>query len=400
VARPAYPRTYPVSTGWRVFLIGISLLLGLPSLVGIVYLASGQVQGLKGGIYLLGGICAAFAALSIYLILSTLRSKIVLFADRIEIHELTVTRSLRRDEIAGWRMIGTPGLVLVRKKPKGGTVSTAWVYKSDPEFDNWFEGLDNLDLKDVESAVDAIAEDQSLGVNERERFENLDRAHRLMRILNILGGALFAWGTFLPTPHRLVIGLLLLAPWVSVLLGWRFRGLIQFDERPRDLKPSLFTFVVFPILALALRAVLDYETVGWIGQAVSALVIGSILFAAQIVAHGDIRSNPVTAIATFILAVLGYGYGAAIHINALADRADMQQIRYVLREKHISSGKVTSYRARLSKAHQSAPEVDSAEVTPYFYDMLKTGDAVCLAMRPGALGIQWFMAGPCPPGTP
>jgi hypothetical protein len=96
-----YPRTYSVTRGWRLYLIGGSLVLGFPSLLGVWYFGSGHEVHTKNASYLGVGICLIFVTLSVYTILTTLRSKIVLFADRIEIHELTTTRTLARDEIAG-----------------------------------------------------------------------------------------------------------------------------------------------------------------------------------------------------------------------------------------------------------------------------------------------------------
>ncbi|WP_031498429.1 hypothetical protein [Bryobacter aggregatus] len=392
----AYPRTYLVSRGWKVFLIGLSLLLGIPSVLGMFYFGAGHQGETKSQIHLMVGICLIFIALCAYLILTTLRSKIVLFADRIEIHELTVTRTLRRDEIAGWRVAANGALILERKQPVGKIVSTALLYNTDADFDLWFAELDNLDLRDEESALNEIANNDSLGSDEQERFQHLAQVKWLTRVLNVLGGVLFVWGTFRPTPYRLVIVLLLLAPWLAVLVAWRSSGLIQFDERPNDVKPSIWLLAAFPMLALVLRAILDYETVGWITQTVAAFLIGAVLFAAQKAAHADLRAHRFTAVISFFFAFLAYGYGAALHINALADSSDIQQTRYLLREKYVSKGKVIRYQVRLNKAHMDAPEVGSAEVTQYFYDMLKPGDAICLAFRSGALGIKWFSAGPCP----
>jgi hypothetical protein len=198
----------------------------------------------------------------------------------------------------------------------------------------------------------------------------------------------------------LVILLLLVAPWAAALIAWRSGGLMQMDQRPNDAKPSLGPLVILTMAALVLRAMFDYETVGWIPQTIAALCIGTALFLVQRVAHVDVRASRLTAFVTFLFAFLAYGYGAALHVNALADPSDIEQTRYRLREKSVSKGKVTTYRVKLDKVHTEAPDVDSAEVTSYFYEMLKTGDSVCLAFRPGALGILWFSAGPCPPGTP
>lgn len=398
-----YPRTYRATPGWRLFLVGLSLVLGIPSLVGIWYFTSGHEAQTNGADYAGLGISLFFAGMSVYLMLSTLRSKIVLFADRIEIHELTVTHTLVRDEIAGWRLSNDtiPGVLRIeRKVPPRRKISTAWIYKADPEFGQWFASLDDLDAREMESAIDEVANDRTLGSSEQERFERLSRAKRAARLLNLSGGVLFAWGAFAPRPYELVILLLLVAPWVAALVAGRSGGLIQFDERRNDAKPSLAFLVIFPMLALMLRAALDFQTVGWMPQALAALCIGTALFLAQRVAHADVRANRVTAVVTFLFAFLVYGYGAAIHVNVLADRSDLEHTRYRLREKYVSSGDVTTYKVKLDKLDAKAPDVDTAEVTMYFYEKLEIGDSVCLSFRRGALGITWFSAGPCPPATP
>jgi hypothetical protein len=147
---------------------------------------------------------------------------------------------------------------------------------------------------------------------------------------------------------------------------------------PGDLRHATATLALFPMLELALRAVSDYETVGWVTQTAAVLVIAAVLFAVQDATHADVRANRITAATTFLFAFLAYGYGAAIHINALAD-SDIQQTRYVRREKYGSTGKAVRYKVRLNRAHLDAPEAGSAEGTPYFYDRNKPGDAVCLA---------------------
>jgi len=375
------------------------LFLGVPSILGVWYFGWGLQDATSGQRYLGTGTCSAFFFLAVYLLLTTIRSKIVLYADRIEMHELTATHTMRRDEIAGWRLGGDKSqgaLVLHGKPPTSKIVSTAWTYSADAALDQWFDGLANLDEKELEEAIDEIADDYTLGIDEQERFERLARAQRTAQVLNLAGGALCAWGVFYPRPYDVVIFMLLAAPWIAAAAGWRFDGLIRLDGRASDLKPNLAVLFLLPMAALTLRAVFDYETVGWKSQTTAAFVIAAMLFAAQWVAYEDVRTSR-TGLLIFLFNFLAYGYGAALHINALAETADMEQTRYHLREKYVSNGR---HEVKLAKAHANAPDVSSAQVTRYFYNMLKPGDSVCLAMRPGALGIKWFMAGPCPPGTP
>lgn len=398
-----FPRTYRVKSGWRFFLLGSALLFGVPSLYGLWYLGLGRVTTSMTGVYCLLGICITFLAGSVYLALTTLRSKIVLYADRIEVHELTRTHTLRRDEIAGWRLTGQGfrmAFVLERRSGPNRKVSTSWVYQADSAFDEWFADLDNLDTLELESAIDEVAEDTTHGADVQERFHELNRAKQLARILNFAGGGLCLWGFFKPAPYELVIILLMFSPWVAAAVAWRFGGMIQFDARPNDIKPNLAILVLLPMLTLALRAVLDYQTVGWAVQSAVALAIGTALFIAQYVCYPDLRAKSSAAVIAFLFSFAAYGYGAAQHINALADSSDIRQTRYVVGQKYVSKGRITTYKVKLIRANPSDPEVESAEVTQYFHEMLKPGDPVCLAFRPGALGVQWFSAGPCPPGTP
>lgn len=394
-----YPRTYQATRWWKLFLLGGALLLGIPSVIGLAYCLTGQVTNDKGQMYWLAGSCLFLLALSAYILLSTLRSQVVLFAEHIEIHELTTTKRMHRGEISGWRLAAS-SFIIELKHPPGQIISTAWIYTWDSEMDDWFSQLDNLDDKEMESFLDEIADNNELGAEEQERFQKLQSVARLTRVLNIVGGGLLAWAVFFPRPYTLVVLLLLLAPWLAALVAWRSAGLISSDESSNNLKPNLAVFWLAPMIALSLRAILDYQTLGWVTQTVAAVFIGSSLFSAQLAAYPDLRANRPRAALTLAFALLAYGYGATIEINALADTSDIQQTRYLLRAKSISSGKVTTHNADLEKVDPLSPTVESARVTEYFYKMLKPGDSVCLAFRPGALGIKWFSAGPCPPGTP
>lgn len=395
----AYPKTYRASRGWRIFLATLSLLAGILSFLGIIFFSVADFRD-HFAVYLGGGICGLVTVSQVYLFLTALRSKIVLYPDAMEIHEVARSRTVRRDDVAGWRFTGASTLVLKLKHPVGKTISVSWFYTVDSEFEEWFADLDNLDVREVASGLDEIANDQSLGSHEQDRFERLAHARRLARGLNILGGVLSVWGLFFPTPYGLVVGLLLLAPWLAILTVRRSDGLIQFDERPNDVKPSVIALYLFPMLALTLRAVWDYETIGWIAPTIATVLIGSSLFAGQYAALRGVRTSRITLALLLVFAVVFYGFGAARHINALADSSDVQQMRYAVRDKYISRGKVMRYEVRLRAPNPNAPQVRSAQVTPDFYDTLKPGDSVCLAIHRGALWIQWFETGPCPAGTP
>jgi hypothetical protein len=207
-----------------------------------------------------------------------------------------------------------------------------------------------------------IQQDDKLGASPDERIVTIERAQRLCRALDLVGWALLIWA-FIPRPYELAITALLAAPWLGTLIVWRSAGAIRIDRSQNDPRPNLAFPVMLPGFLLVLRALAGYETIGWQVQLAFTLVIALLLVAAQLLADPVYRAHRFSAAILFIVA-LAYGYGATIHINALADTAA------------------------------------SAEVSRSFYDRLNPGDSVCLAVRPGALGIQWFSAGPCPPYIP
>jgi len=79
-----------------------------------------------------------FVAWSVYLAVETLRSKIVLYDDRIEIHGVSAVRSLRREEITAWRR--STQMLILEGRDRPGYVMF-WIYKEDATFQRWLEGI-------------------------------------------------------------------------------------------------------------------------------------------------------------------------------------------------------------------------------------------------------------------
>jgi len=87
-----YPRVYGASGGWLVTLTTCGSALALAGIAGAWFFATERIQSPRASLWL-AGLCMAFAVLGIYCVLSTVRSRMVLFSDRIEVEELTLARS-------------------------------------------------------------------------------------------------------------------------------------------------------------------------------------------------------------------------------------------------------------------------------------------------------------------
>jgi hypothetical protein len=174
--------------------------------------------------------CTATAVFGIYCLFSTFRSKIVLFQDRIEVHELFSTKVLSRQEIKGWRMLPTSPTAFVFVPVDGARrpVKVAALFRADEEFYDWLSALPCLDTEDVRSAKAEVRNDARLGATPGARMKRLAAGRHAARYLNIGALLLLLWGFLYPRPYRPVIFALVVSPWIAMELvrhslgGWWF----------------------------------------------------------------------------------------------------------------------------------------------------------------------------------
>jgi hypothetical protein len=128
-----YPRVYRASGGWLIYLTLFGLLLALGGISGTWFFTATSLPNPQSRLWLVG-LCFAFVVLSIYFLLSTFRSRVVLFADRIEVEELTRTAVLSRQEVRGWRSLSTSPRVFVflPKDASRRPVKVAQVFSARP----------------------------------------------------------------------------------------------------------------------------------------------------------------------------------------------------------------------------------------------------------------------------
>jgi hypothetical protein len=136
-----YPRTYYMSPARK----GPGLLFGFAAIgFGIFYLSSAtaDVSPLASGIFLI--------IVGLIAILRDLKYRVVLSADRIEVHNLVSTRVLRRDEILGRRLVqARRGPQIIRLMPQGGhrPLGVPLVLKTDSAFWEWMDTVPDLDAQ-------------------------------------------------------------------------------------------------------------------------------------------------------------------------------------------------------------------------------------------------------------
>ncbi len=297
-------------------------------------------KGPRNGTLWIVGVCVLVAVFGIYCLLSTYRSKVVLFPDRIEAEELTRTDVLSRDEIRGWRPIPTSpgGFVFIPKNPGQRPVKVAQVFRPDSTFLEWVYTLPSLDELDRKRSKGEVRKDARLGATPGERMKSLAKGRRLAACVNIGASSVALWGFLWPQPYETVVLSLVAVPWVALAIVKGSRGLFRVDGYKNDAHPNVAIALIFPGLILMFRGVIDYQVLGALALGWYALGIGVALWFCTCLADATMRTRVGSAIAFFAFAVL-YGYGVAAEANALLDRSPEQSYSAEVTDKRVVSGK-------------------------------------------------------------
>ncbi len=360
---------------------------------GTVLLAFGLVSVWMAA----SGVGAAVCLVGACLMVSTATSKIVLRADAIEIYKLGRARTLRRDEIRGWRMVprprrrGPPNLVFELRG--GGRIRVPWVYQRDAAVDEWLNGLPDLDTEDRRESLREIAADAGIGATPEDRLQALRRGKALAVVVNGAAVAATIWSIAYPRPHALVVVVLAALPLAAAFLAVVSPGLFRIYPQRNDAHPNLALAFLLPGFALLMRAGMDCEVLEWRQACWPLAVIGLGILALALAADGSWRARPGAAAAILVCAAM-YAMGAGLELNVLADRSHTDVFATHVVAKRVGVGRSRTYHLTLGPWGLRAAEED-VSVTRPFYDKFQAGDTVCIGLRQGGLGIQWYTVRGC-----
>ncbi|BAU47474.1 hypothetical protein SVA_0895 [Sulfurifustis variabilis] len=391
-----FPRTYRVSTRNRILFLllgGVALAGGL---AGMWYFGTGHETKTMTEAVALAAVSFGFVLLGGALVLYVLTTKVVLRADAIELHDFMRTRTLRRDDIAGWRVLQAQHVsVLTLESKRAGVkpLKITQILKTDALLDAWLAGLSDLDARERERSTAEIAASRDLGRTSEERLARLAVARKVANALTGIAVVVSAWGFLLPEPYELVIASLAALPLVAVALAARAGSLYQIAGHKNDARASLALVFIGPGMVLGLRAILDIELLEW-GPALAATVVAAAALTLVLAATDrQMRGRRWELLAMLFLSLF-YAYGGVVEANALLDRSAPQVYEAKVVDKHKSSGKTTQYYLRLTPWGPRATEED-VSVTRDLYESSSAGRTMCVVYRAGALEIPWFTVYPC-----
>ncbi len=396
-----YPRTYTTSAGNRIFLLSLSCIAAGAGLLGTWYFATGHEMKSSRALYIFSLISFLFFLLGVYLAFVTIKYKIVLKTNAIELREIFTTKQLLRTQLAGWRIV--PGqyistLVLVPRDPSAAKIEIGLTIKTDSFFLDWLSAAPNLDETELEQSRSELESNLELGVTREQRSERIATARSVATWLNWIAWIAAVWGWFYPRPYWLVILVLSGLPIVAALIGLRSRGLYQFEGRRNDLRPSLASPVILPGAALAIRALSDLHFLHWQYLIPLAMIVCFAITAIITAADPIIRQRRWPVLTIFFLTVM-YGSGVAAQADMFLDRSNPRRFSTEVLKKHVSRGRSTSYMLTISPWGPQSTFTD-VEVSARDYNSIQPGQSVCIYLFPGALRIPWYLVRPCPSQPP
>ena len=363
-------------------------------------------------------VMAASAAAAIWF---TLRRAVTIYGDRIEATNGFSTTTLQRSEIKGYRRLPGALISLVPSDEFSKPLRVSAELLDDPLTQNWFARLPDLDARDAQPSpyngdkcVDIPADDApasappaetptddttpnkapaDLAPDETPSAGQRDRLKNLTWTTSAVGVAIGAWTAFLPVPHAfaVLVDIAVMAGAIGLKLYFGPLISIASDRNHTDPRPSIAGMFIAPAFAIFFRAMWDFQLLDawpavWFAGGM-ALALGIFL-----VAH-DRRLRSSMAIGVFA-ALAVFFFGALAEINAIFDVRQPVVYRTSIAGLYVRSGKSTSYEVTLGEwANQ--PAGHDVTVSREFYSTHVVGEAICVTLSQGWLGLRYYNVGDC-----
>ncbi len=385
-------RSYRVSMTWRVLLVLFAVpLIGLFAWVGILPFTDNVHRSLFAMVFLP---CLALVMITVFVLVlaDAFRSVLFISPDRIVKREVFKTREMRIADLEGYRLVPaqyTKSLVLFPKNKAEKKIKLSSTFEKFGELSGWVaQALPDLDARDAVAEQQAILSDREYGFSERERGALLDKYRTITKYLNYAGMAVGLWAFIYPNPYEFLMVLCALFPLAGVMILVQSNGLVHFDERKNSAHPSIVRMFMMPSLALALRSLLDFDIIDAKQLLVPVVAITAVFAGLMLAKSKEFTGKAWIKLLPIIFAAV-YAYGLTVMGNCLFDESKPEVHSVRVLEKHVSSGRSTTYHVKLAPWGPFA-SADDATVPRSLYEQSRVGKEVYVVKKDGILRIPWF----------
>jgi len=362
----------------------------------MIYFGTGhETRGLQNQI-VFSAIGLAFLALGLSVIAFTLKARLVLYADRLEMLSLVKTKSMTREQIAGWRVAPTNSYPILLLQPRSTEVKKLRImlfFKTDDAFEGWFASLPNLDAVEQTEAVARIVGDQSLGATKEDRASRLSAAQRNAKLLTNAALITGFWGIIYAHPYQVVVAAQCFILVLVLALLMSGGGLYQIGGDRKDARADLSFPFLMPGFVLMMRSIIDINFYSLALIIKMTAAAGLFLTLVLTAADRGLRQRR-WGIAVITVFSLLCSFGVLAEANTLLDQSEPQIFSAHILSKRISGGKTTTYYLLLEPW---GPRLEGGEVSVprSVYQVLGVGETACVHLSRGALRVPWYTVTTC-----
>lgn len=385
-------REFRIAKGWAIFIYVCSpFLLGLFGWLLFIPFQGESVDSTVAWIFV--PMSLGMISVILFGIIETFKGKITVLENGLRMHSTFYTREYSWDEIKGYRL--NDQYLFVEPKQKG---------KKRIKISKYFGSFDELYALVSDRCIDLdeatyvdyreqALKNPALGSTEKERRERIQWTAKKAIVLNWYGGLSALYLFLYPKPYLVATLNVILIPIAAILMVRFSKGLLKLDENDRSNLPSLVYALIYPSLALLIRATTDYSLFAYTPIwsyvfGLSGLLMWLLLFMRENL--GKMIKEFYVSLLSILLFFLVYSFGTLMILNCYFDETKPEVYTAPILEKRISKGKSTSYYLRLGKWGPQKEE-EEVSVNSEKYNSVEVGEKVVIEFRKGLLDIPWIV---------
>lgn len=386
-------KEYRIAKGWGIFaLILLSAFMLVFGYLGIMPYTDAQFNMTTSIIISL--ICVGIEALLVIGLLDARKSKLIVDKERITYIGLFGTRTIRLQDIKGYRM-EKHYLMFYPIDKEDKKIKVSQYVGEFYELSSWTK-QHFYDLNDLELIEDKqeLLNNTDYGWSEEERIAKITKAKRLTKVINATAWMIAASVLVLPQFFQVEVILCALYPILGIFISKTSKGLIKLNEKPNSAHPSLLSTLFVPPCALLLKTLLNYTIFDYSNFGVPAFSL--FLTFCFLLIYGskfqyDFKNYVVYLTMIGIIALGGcYAYGVLMGTDVAFDTSQPQMYKAAVLGKHVNTGKTKTYYLKLS-TWGPQKQIEDVSVKSNIYDQKAIGDTAVVYFSTGLLHIPYYM---------
>ncbi len=336
----------------------------------------------------LGFLILMIGVLIVPRIIQVLRSYLRIENDRFILRTLGQPKEILFPQIKGYRIAERQPMRLVLKDEAMKDVVIQKTFNDFQEIKIFiaekFVDLDELEAKEEEKR---ILENTELGLTEGERKVSLKKAKVIVQVLIYGSLAISAWVLY-PKPYTVAVTICAVYPMLVLFYMVYAKGLVGFSVRPKSPKPSVIRAILFPVIALKVRTIVDYDFISYEELFVYSAAIAAMTGLTIALRVENIRKKRDELFFGVLLSG-AYAFGVLSMVNCVYDPSVSQVYHTTVSQKTISHGRSTSYYIWIPPIGPIQEE-KKISVSRRMYDNIQIKEPINLHVKAGTLGMSWI----------